>query len=328
LPLPGTRLRPAGNLGELAGNLDSAALDEGDEGDPLVREADGSPPPASLDDAESYVEQLPLPALAGRVRTVWVEQSGPRPQVQRNLPTGGVEVQCPLGGLPRVVGPLTRARVQLLPPSTTVVGARFWPGSASPLLGLPVDELVDLTVELDDVWRGTAVRLGELLAGAPDPETALDLLQRFLSTRLTRAAAPDRLVSAAVRRLMPWQKVDIGALSKELTISESQLRRRFLPTVGVAPKALQRTLRFQGYLALAQAAAGPGPRTPVAGVADLAAEAGYADHAHLSRECRRLTGLAPTELLGGRSDRCGCRHDHAASYGAFLGQRRRPVPLG
>ena len=60
-----------------------------------------------------------------------------------------------------------------------------------------------------------------------------------------------------------------------------------------------------------------------AGVADFAADAGYADHAHLSRECRRLTGLTPRELLGGRSDRCGCGHDHAASYQSFLPDARR-----
>jgi AraC-like DNA-binding protein len=276
--------------------------------------------------AESYVERLPLPALAGRVRTVWVQQTGQRPYVQRNLPTGGVELQCPLGGLPRVIGPLTGARVQVLPRSTTVVGARFWPGAAPLFLGLPVDELLDLSVGLDDLWRGSAVRLGELLAAAPDPLSALEVLQRFLSSRQTRAAPSDKLVSAAVRRLMPGQLAEVGALSTELMISGSQLRRRFLTTVGVGPKALQRTLRFQGYLALAQAAARPAPRTPVASVADLAAEAGYADHAHLTRECRRLSGLTPTELLGGRSDRCGCGHDHTASYRFFTADIGGSVP--
>lgn len=282
-----------------------------------MQRSDGPGPIGGAGGAESYVERLPLPALAGRVRTVWIQQTGQRPYVQRHLPTGGVELQCPLGGLPRVIGPLTGAKVQVLPPSTTVVGVRFWPGAAPLFLGLPIDQLLDLSVGLDDMWRSNAVRLGELLAAAPDPLAALEVLQRFLSSWPARAAAPDKLVSAAVRRLMPGQLSDVGALSTELGISGSQLRRRFLTTVGVGPKALLRTLRFQGYLALAQAAARPGPRTLVASVADLAAEVGYADHAHLTRECRRLTGLTPTELLGGRSGRCGCGHDHAASYRFF-----------
>jgi AraC-like DNA-binding protein len=276
-----------------------------------------------VDRAQTYVERVPVSALAGWVRTVWVQRTGPRPYLQRNLPTGGVELHCPIGGLPRLIGPLTGPSVQVLPPYTTVAGARFWPGAASPLLGLPAEELVDLTVQLNDLWGGAATRLGELLACAPGPDAALEMLQRHLVCREERTDRPDPLIAEAVRRLMPWQPVEIGTLTTQLAISASQLRRRFLTAVGVGPKVLQRTLRFQGYLALAQAGAGrPGPDGRVA---DLAAEAGYADHAHLSRECLRLTGVTPRELLGSSSDRCGCGHDHLASYLPFLAARARTV---
>ena len=103
-----------------------------------------------MDQAQTYVERVPLPALAGRVRAVWVQRTGSQPYVQRNLPTGGVELQCSIGAVPRLMGPLTAASVQVLPAHTAVVGVRFWPGAASPLLGVPADELVDLTVRLDD----------------------------------------------------------------------------------------------------------------------------------------------------------------------------------
>jgi hypothetical protein len=43
---------------------------------------------------------------------------------------------------------------------------RFQPGAASLLLNLPADELVGLSVQLDELWGVTAIRLGELLAGA------------------------------------------------------------------------------------------------------------------------------------------------------------------
>lgn len=266
---------------------------------------------------QTYVERFPLPGLAARVRTVWVQHTGPAPYPQRHLPTGGIELHCPIGGPPRLVGPLTGAVAEVLPAGTTIVGARFWPGAAAPLLGLPADELTDLTVPLDALWGDAATRLGELLALAPDAGAALDLLQQHLLARQERGSGPDALVSGAVRWLMPWQPVEIGALTTRLSISPSQLRRRFRTGVGVGPKTLQRTLRLQGYLALAQAAAVPGAR-----IADLAAEAGYADHAHLGRECARLTGQTPKQLLGGREDRCGCGHDHAASYRPFLAGRR------
>lgn len=274
-----------------------------------------------MDRAQAYDERLPLPPLAARVRTVWIQRTGPRPVVQRNLPAGGVELQCPIGATPWLVGPLTRAKVDMLPPHLTIVGARFWPAAASPLFGVPADELVDQIVPFDDV-SGQASDLSARLAEAPSPEMALRVLQLDLMRRQARTPPADTLVAEAVRRLMPWRPMEVGLLAQDLAISHSQLRRRFLTEVGTGPKTLQRTLRFQGYLALAQAA------THGSRVADLAAEVGYADHAHLSRECLRLTGLTPRQLLGDAVDRCGCGHDHAASYGPFLAARSQAALAG
>jgi AraC-like DNA-binding protein len=274
---------------------------------------------------QAYDERPPLPSLAREVRTVWVQHTGPGAYVQRNLPTGGAELQCRVGSVARLVGPLTAAKTEVLPAGSTVVGVRFWPGAASALLGVPAGELVDRAVPLDDLWGDRAVRLGDLLASAASSagaQAALGVLQDHLALLKAVTTRPDPLVTTAVRRLMPWTRVQIDALSTELDISASQLRRRFLSVVGVPPKILQRTLRFQGYLALAQAAAAHdglgGGR-----LADLATEAGYADQPHLNRECLRLAGLTPRQLLGGREDRCGCEHDHSASYRPFLNGHRR-----
>lgn len=254
---------------------------------------------------QTYDESAPVPALAGLVRTVWIQRTGSLPYPQRDLPTGGVELHCPVGGVPRLIGPLTRAHRQLIPPRTTIVGIRFMPGAGTPLLGVPADELVDCAV---DLWGPAADRIGSAVAAAVSPQLALLAVQRYLAGQDLR---PDRLVAEMVRRLMPWEPTGIATLADELALSESQLRRRCLTATGVGPKALQRTLRFQGYLALAQAGFG-------SGLADLAAEVGYADHAHLTRECVRLTGVTPRDLLGAKADQCDCGHDHTASWAPFL----------
>ncbi|MEV4262866.1 helix-turn-helix domain-containing protein [Kribbella sp. NPDC049584] len=253
---------------------------------------------------QTYEERHPLPLLSGLVRTVWIQRTGSEPYPQRDLPTGGVELHCPVGGVPRLIGPLTRAQLQVIPPRTTIVGVRFMPGAGTALLGVPADELVDCAVEL---WGPAAVAIGSIVAEA-SPQDALLGVQRYLAHQQLR---PDPVVAEMVRRLMPWDRTGIATLADDLALSESQLRRRCLTAVGVSPKALQRTLRFQGYLALAQAGFG-------GGLADLAAETGYADHAHLTRECVRLTGVTPRELLGDKADRCDCGHDHSASYAPFL----------
>ena len=120
-----------------------------------------------------------MAALAGLVRTVWIQHTGSQSYPQRDLPTGGVELQCPIGGVPRLVGPLTGARVQFLPPHTTIVGVRFMPGAGTPLLGVPADELVDLVVNL---WGPAAEVIGSLTASA-HAVTALGRVQQYLAAR-------------------------------------------------------------------------------------------------------------------------------------------------
>jgi AraC-like DNA-binding protein len=289
----------------------------------VLRTADvDDPAPAG----QGYIERPPAPALAKLVSSVWIQQVSPGadPYTHRNTPHGGVELACRVGSVPRVVGPLTRPLVEVLAPGTTVVGVRFRPGAAPSPLDLPASELLDLAVEADELWGRSAVELGERVAGAASPTEALAGLQRHIVGRLGDAPGLDPLVLEAVRRLMPWRSGDVGSLTSSLFISERQLRRRCQAAIGLAPKVLHRTLRFQGFLALAQEAIARGRKPTDDGLAVLAAEAGYADQPHLTRECLRLTGLSPRAFLGEAEDRCGCGHDHAAAFMPLL--RSRPLP--
>jgi AraC-like DNA-binding protein len=276
---------------------------------------------------ESYVERAPVPGLAGVVRTVWIQHTGETAYVQRHLPTGGVEMHFPLGGRPQLLGPLTGPEIEVIPAHTTIVGVRFHPGR-TPLLPAVLDDLVDQRVGLTELCGSSADRLAETMARAAAPERALAVLQTHLLHEFRTAVQVDPLVGEAVRVLMPWHPVNIDTLATHLALSASQLRRRCLHAVGVSPKVLQRTLRFQGFLALAQAGATARGRRGADGMAGLAVDAGYADQAHLSRECLRLTGRTPRQLLGGSVDRCGCGHEHSASYRPFLATRGRPPLRG
>ena len=288
-------------------------------------------------DGQSYVERPPIPALAGVVSSVWIQQVGPDapPYVQRNIPSGGMELVCRSGREPRVVGPLTGALVEVLEPGTRVVGLRFAPGGAARVLGLPASELVDLAVDVQDVWGTTGSgrsasaapsRTGFALADLADPDASPERLladvQLVVAARLAEAAAPDPLVAEAVR-LLRWSTDAVASLTSSLHISERQLRRRFQTATGLAPKPLHRVLRFQRFHALAQHAIASGAAPAEDGIARLAAEAGYADQPHLNRECLRLTGASPGALLGEAQDHCGCGHDHAASFVPVL--RARPM---
>jgi AraC-like DNA-binding protein len=273
---------------------------------------------------DSYIERRPAPALAHVVRTIWIHCTGDAGNLHRHLPTGGVELHIPLGGLPRLIGPLTAHWLEPLPARTTIIGVRFMPG-APPPLPVMLDELVDQRIPLADLCGALADRLADAMGQACERASGLEgavaVLEGLLLREFRAAQRLDRLVRQAVSVLMPWHPVDVGVVAAHLALSESQLRRRSLHAVGVSPKVLQRTLRFQGFLALAQAGVAATGRRGEDGIASLAVDAGYADQAHLTRECVRLTGLTPRQLLHGDVERCACGHDHSASYLPFLATR-------
>jgi AraC-like DNA-binding protein len=267
---------------------------------------------------QRYVERRPVAALADVVSTVWVQQvaaDGPA-HLHRNLPHGGTEIVCTIGGSARVVGPLTGPLVERLAPGTTVVGMRMLPGAAGALLGVPQSELIDLAVPAEALWGRAGVALGDRVDAAGSPAAALAALQQGMLPRRFTDMHPDPLVTEAVRLLMPGRDTAVAALPGLLAVSERSLRRRCQAAVGLGPKALHRTLRFQGFLARAQLAFDTG-RTPD-GLAELAVRSGYADQAHLTRECVRLTGTTPRAFLGETAHDCVRGHDHAASYQLVL----------
>ncbi len=161
------------------------------------------------------------------------------------------------------------------------MGVRLLPGAGGAVLGVPLAELRDRRVPVE--------ALGFDDPGDLDPPADPAALAR-LTLRLVAEAPPDPAVQAAVRRLLdPGQRVD--ELAQWLGFSERQLRRRFLAAVGYGPKTLQRVLRLRRFLAEL------GGRD---GLAAAAASAGYADQAHLARDCRTLTGLTPGQLAARR----------------------------
>jgi AraC-like DNA-binding protein len=261
-----------------------------------------------------------VPELAPYVSCVWVQEVSPdsSPFAFQAVPNGCVEVVCVLGGLPYVIGIQSGLTREILAPGTVMVGVRFRPGAAAPVLRTPAGKMVDLTVGCDDLWRGSAVSVGEVLAAAGSPQEAARLLEAEVLRRVRAATDPDPLVRSAVGMLVFDPANAVRTLTTELHISDSQLRRRFMTAVGCPPKVLHRTLRFWGFLALAQS--GPQRRRSLAA---LAGSAGYADQAHLARESVAITGVAPSELLAGIERNCGENHNHAPTYLPLLRARQR-----
>jgi AraC-like DNA-binding protein len=241
-----------------------------------------------------YREHRPPAALAGQVLCVWSQMIGPGGSLYRHrvLPDGCADLVW-IGEAPAVVaGPARGPVVVGLRPRTLVVGVRLRPGAASAALGLPASELADRDTPLRDLWGPAADALSTRIVERPSSAARLTTAAAMLAGRFAEAGPPYPMIAAATCWLARHPEGRVADLARLLEVSERRLHRRFTAAVGYGPKTLQRVLRLQRLLALAG-------RSPGASLAALAAEAGYADQAHMSRELRRLTGRSPGALLRG-----------------------------
>jgi AraC-like DNA-binding protein len=229
----------------------------------------------------SYRELAPPPALVSHVACLWLRGDGPR----RVLPDGCADLVW-TGEEVIVAGPATRATIPRVSHHQTKLGVRFRVGAAGVALGIGAAELRDRSPSLSEVWADGG-ELSERIAAAPSAPARLGLLVDAVAHRLAEAPPADPLVRAAALGLSR-PRTRIAGLCTRLGISERQLRRRFEDGVGYPPRTLARVLRLQRFLGLA----GRG-----GDLARLAAEAGYADQPHLTRDCARLAGLPAATLL-------------------------------
>jgi AraC-like DNA-binding protein len=228
-----------------------------------------------------YTEYAPPPGLTGAVACTWMRVAGaPGDPPTRVLPDTCADLIWRAGSGAFVAGPDTGPVLARSAPGELLVGIRLAPGAGGAALGLPLRELRDRRVALADLDAGLDARL----PGDLDPRAVHDRLLAAVARRLA-VAAPDRLVAEASRRLRR-PGVPVETLAADLGVSERQLRRRFDAAAGYGPKTLHRVLRFRAALAHLDAA----------DLARLAQDTGYADQAHLTRECTRLAGLPPAAL--------------------------------
>lgn len=156
------------------------------------------------------------------------------------------------------------------------------------LMGVPLAELANRLVRLDDLLGPFAGELAEQLAAAPHAAARHALAQRLLAHRLTEGPSGSPEVRRVLGRLRSSHgAARVEALAAEVGWSTRHLSARFREEVGLGPKAVARLARAEHAVALLR------DGRPLA---DVAYSAGYADQPHFNRDFRELVGCPPGEF--------------------------------
>ncbi|MBC7992547.1 MAG: AraC family transcriptional regulator [Rhizobacter sp.] len=155
------------------------------------------------------------------------------------------------------------------------------PLSETPRIRARVAELLDR-----QVTRG----LESEVALAATLQDKLWVLAAWLENRATtqrRLARGALRAGRAAMRLCAEPGTGIEALADEQHVSRRQLERDFGHWIGTSPRHLSQVARVQAVSRKASTGAS---------LADISADVGFADQAHMSRVVRQVTGLTPKQL--------------------------------
>lgn len=157
------------------------------------------------------------------------------------------------------------------------------------LFGMPVAQLWDLSLELDEIAGPVADELWERLqvpAGWPERFAICD---EVLGRMLGEIAVRRELDNAWKLLVRSGGTAGVDWLAGEVGWSRQALTRRFREEFGLSPKLAGRVMRFERAREMLGGRDGPS-------IAEVAASCGYFDQAHMNRDFVELAGLPPGRL--------------------------------
>ncbi len=192
-----------------------------------------------------------------------------------------------------VVGPLTRPSTLRLKPGTQFVTAVLQAGALPGFFEGDARRFANRVTDLRETWPSTVLdRLATELAPGCSDAAAFSCFAMLLAG-LARVAQPPLHIPERL-----WE-APVSALASEMGFSTRHFQRLFAAHYGISPRELR---RFSRYLAALRSLIGGGNRRDLA---QLAADNGYFDQAHMAHDFRRLAGLSPLLLHQGLADNGG-----------------------
>jgi AraC-like DNA-binding protein len=187
-----------------------------------------------------------------------------------------------------LVGTMTTFQDTVLPPGAKLVGFRFKPFGLGALLGIHLQGVTNQIEELDrktfSLDYGYCHALGT-------PEGHGKAMERLNAYFLRRVSGQDiSQMNHLIGTILDAQgRISVGELAEQYHTTDRQLERKFSSIVGVTLKEICNLTRFQHAYQLIR-------NRKERSLLDIAFEAGYYDHAHLTKHVKRYAGRLPSQL--------------------------------
>jgi len=191
---------------------------------------------------------------------------------------------------------------------------RFTPIGAHLFLGLPMHVIANEAVDLELIDPALARVLVSRIGVARSWIDRFAAMESLITERVAEAATPGSIVLAWRSLVATDGRIALGSLASELDCSHRTLIARFRTCVGFSPKTIARLRRFNRAVRSLDRLSGTRANEVVSKPyietrhpedllvesiqwADLAADCGYFDQAHLIKDFREFTGMTPTAFL-------------------------------
>lgn len=243
-----------------------------------------------------YTQIRPHYNLADYIDTFWeVEGLGQQLKKQYILPDGCVDIIFNLGedcktgngtltmqsGKTYLVGTMTAFQESFLDSTNKLMGVRFKPAAFSSFYNFTsLNEITDKTIEFEQALSP------EIHKVAQHSESYLNA---YFLKRLTNSRH-NSLFNVVKDIQTASGQISIDTLAKRNYTTGRQLERSFKRHIGISPKEFANIVRFR--VALSKIKQNKKRKS----LLDIAFDCGYYDHAHLTNEIKRYTGLAPSQF--------------------------------
>jgi AraC-like DNA-binding protein len=186
-----------------------------------------------------------------------------------------------------ITGSHTASYVSNIAAGEPVMAVHFRPGGAFPFLGIPLGDIEDGYVGIDQVWGSDGRVLHERLIETTSAEARFQIVEQFLLSRPSLTVDRHPGVAAAMAAIEDDPSIRMADIRHRVGMATKRLIALFRAEVGLSPKAYARVRRLQAALRLLS-------EGPVSG-AHVAAEVGYFDQAHFVRDFESFTGMTPMQ---------------------------------